>query len=228
MDIYSLFGLNQDASSLVILEKCKSKLEQWTFQNVISKLNRTIDNTSAAVNAKSVYEEGERYLKTSATMLLDPQARQCYDAYLDCLIAPNSEKILLTRARILWFNSIEKNPIKFSKKMVESIKEIDPKIDPEIDPKIETKIETGLNPAKRQKLATKPLCRQCRGQFDFGKDYLVLHCDCSTRCGHTECMKTFKERVKGKCPVCRKTLLLRHQISKYLFWQHKEKFKFIT
>lgn len=45
------------------------------------------------------------------------------------------------------------------------------------------------NPAKRQKIS-KPICRQCRCEFD-----LVLHCHCSTRCGHNECMENFKERV---------------------------------
>ena len=105
MDIYSLFGLNQDASSLVILEKCKSKLEQWTFQNVISKLNRTIDNTSAAVNAKSVYENGKKYLTSIATMLLDPSARQCYDAWLDVRNSGSPELGALTKARFQWFNN---------------------------------------------------------------------------------------------------------------------------
>ena len=74
----------------------------------------------------------------------------------------------------------------------------------------------------------KPQCRACRCSFDFTDEYLVLHCHCTTRVGHKQCLEDFSSRVKHKCPVCRKPLLKRHQVSKYLFWNVKEKYKFIA
>jgi hypothetical protein len=172
----------------------------------------------ANVNIKRVYEEGEQYLKTSARILLNPESRQLYDAYLDTIEHPTIEKIKLTKARILWYNS-NKNAVHFSKTMLEQLENT------EIDRKQDDLEEV---PKRHRKDNVKPICRQCRGFFDFNADYLVLHCDCTTRTGHTDCMNSFKDRVKGKCPVCRKALLVRYQISKYLFWQNKEKFKLIT
>lgn len=219
MDIYSLFMLDKSADSLTILDRCLAKIKKWTFEKVLEKLKKN-DKMHGAVNIKSVYEEGRNYIRASASILLDPSARQCYDAYLDCLDSPTTEKIALTRARIVWYNSNKTNSVEFSDTMIKKLEKAKPKAG-------DRPLRSAEPPAKKQKM-TKPICRQCRCEFDFQKSYLVLHCDCSTRCGHNDCMKNFKKRVGGKCPVCRKKLLERHQISKYLFWQHKEKFKFIT
>jgi len=221
MDIYSLFDLEKSANSLTILDRCTAKIKEWSLEKVLEKMNSR-NEMHGAINIKSLYEEGRKYIRVSASILLDPGARQCYDAYLDCLHKPSSEKIALTKARIVWYNSNQNNSVEFSNKMIINLEKaifVEDSID---------------KPAKRQKISekiisqAKPICRQCRCEFDFLKSYLVLHCHCSTRCGHVECMEEFKVRSNGKCPVCRKKLLERHQISKYLFWQHKEKFKFIT
>jgi len=217
MDIYSLFDLEKSADSLTILDTCTAKIREWVFEKVLEKMNSEMHG---AINIKSLYEEGRRYIRVSASILLDPGARQCYDAYLDCLHSPTSEKIALTKARIVWYNSNQNNSVEFSNTMIINLEKA-----------ISVDKPSTEKTAKRQKISkkiSKPICRQCRCEFDFNKSYLVLHCHCSTRCGHNECMEDFKERSGGKCPVCRKKLLERHQISKYLFWQHKEKFKFIT
>ena len=218
MDIYNLFGLSETANSLEIMERCKQRLAEWNFETVFRKLNQTIDTMQASVNIKRVYEEGEQYLKVSARILLNPESRQLYDAFLGAIKHPTNEKKKLTKAMILWYNS-NNNAVKLGATMLQRLEITE----------ISIKEPTSHRLAKRRKKDNaNPICRQCRSQFDFNDDYLVLHCDCTTRTGHPDCMNSFKERVKGKCPVCRKTLLVRYQISKYLFWQNKEKFKLIT
>tara|TARA_B110000879_G_scaffold153454_1_gene198564 strand:- start:333 stop:989 length:657 start_codon:yes stop_codon:yes gene_type:complete len=218
MNIYKLFNLRETADSLEIMERCKQRLSEWTFETVFLKLNQTISTTQASVNIKRVYEEGEQYLKVSARILLNPESRQLYDAFLGAIKHPTNEKKKLTKAMILWYNS-NNNAVKLGATMLQRLEITE----------ISIKEPIVSNPAKRRKKDNaNPICRQCRSQFDFNDDYLVLHCDCTTRTGHPDCMNSFKERVKGKCPVCRKILLVRYQISKYLFWQNKEKFKLIT
>ena len=146
-------------------------------------------------------------------MLLNPSAKQCYDAWLDTRISPSPEKNTLTRSRLLWFNQTNNN-IHFSDSM---IKAIGTTVGAEKPPKTSTK-----------NIISNPTCRACRCPFDFSEDYLVLHCHCTTRVGHVSCLSNFAERVSHKCPVCRQQLLKRHQVSKYLFWNVKEKYKFIA
>jgi len=219
MNIYNLFNLHQTANSLEILNRCSEYLSAWDLESVLIKLNQITSTLQATVNIKRLYDEGEQYLKISARILLNPESRQLYDAYLDTIEHPTIEKIKLTQARILWYNS-NNNSVHFSKTLLDHLGKT-----------AFCSQENNTEPLpKRQKSthSTNPICRQCRSDFDFNQDYLVLHCDCTTRTGHTDCMNSFKDRVKGKCPVCRKTLLVRYQISKYLFWQNKEKFKLIT
>jgi hypothetical protein len=215
--IYSLFGLLPGATAIEILEKCKQRCEEWTLAPIIETLieskSTPMTRAEATVNAQKIYNEGDIYLKSSAAVLLDPSARQCYDAFLDAMGPSGTEpKKKLTRSRLLWFNNNSKD-IQFSKNMIDMIQ-----------------IGSTEPPKKKQKLTitSKPQCRQCRGTFDFNKPYLVLHCHCTTRVGHKECLETFSKRVKDKCPVCRQQLLKRQQVSKYLFWNVKEKYRFIT
>jgi hypothetical protein len=120
MDIYKLFGLNETANSLEIMERCKQRLAEWKFETVFRKLNQTIDTIQASINIKRVYEEGEQYLKVSARILLNPETRQLYDAFLDAEMHPTNEKNKLTKAMILWFNS-NNNAVNFSKTMLQRL-----------------------------------------------------------------------------------------------------------
>tara|TARA_B110001452_G_scaffold267387_1_gene277090 strand:- start:3623 stop:4267 length:645 start_codon:yes stop_codon:yes gene_type:complete len=209
---YALLKLSKQSSPMEILEKCKQYCQEWTLTTVQQKLSLQMSREEAAVCAVDVYEKGKAYLTSIATMLLDPSARQCYDAWLDVRKNNSPELAALTKARFQWFNSTSKN-IRFSEFMLESLSH--------------TKIVQPKAPPLRE-LSSKPVCRQCQCHFDFEKPYLVLHCDCTTRVGHVECIQDFATRVNNKCPVCRQKLLQRHQISKYLFWNVKEKFKFIA
>lgn len=212
LSVYILFDIPSDASPHEILKKCKLYCSQWTMASVKKKLEHTMSEAEASVNAHDIFTEGEIYLKTSAAMLLDPSARQCYDAWLDAIKNPTPEKCKLTRSRLLWFNDTDSN-VFFSDTMVKTLKS-----------------DVVAPPKKKRKRTceTNPVCRECRCSFAFDKPYLVLHCHCTTRVGHTKCIEDFSEKVGHKCPVCRQTLLRRHQVSKYLFWNIKERYKLIA
>ena len=210
---YSLFGLPKEACPLEILRKCKSCCEEWTLASVTNTLKQTLVPAEASVTAQRIHAEGDVYLKSSAAILLDPSARQCYDAFLGATQSgATTATKKLTRSRLLWFNS-NASTITFSKKMIDSLQ-----------------IEAKPPPKKKQKrcIKAKPQCRECLAPFDFNQPYLVLQCHCTTRVGHPTCLEGFHDRVKGKCPVCRQTLLKRQQVSKYLFWNVKQKYKFIS
>jgi hypothetical protein len=209
--VYQLFGLDPTASPQFVLNKCISACDEWTLENVTSRLLQKMPREQALVCVKQVYDEGHKYLKTSASMLMDPSARQCYDAWLDTLSNPTAEKKALTKARFLWYNQ-QNNTVKFSETMLKSLGD---------------EVSCVKNKKQKKMVPVKPICRECRCNFDFDEPYLVLHCHCTTRVGHNECLSNFNQRCKGKCPVCRQQLLMRSQVSKYLFWNVKEKFKLI-
>lgn len=212
---YDLFGLDEAASPADVLRQCKNCLSQWTVASVRARLGTCMPMSEACVNTESVYKDGLAYLKSSAMVLLEPSARQCYDAWLDAVRTGNHEKITLTRARLLWFNKTESS-VKFSEGMIKALKDTCAPV-----------AETPAKPGRRDP-NVEPQCRACRCPFSFTEEYLVLHCHCTTRVGHVQCMQDFASRVKHKCPVCRKALLKRHQVSKYLFWNVKDKYKFVS
>lgn len=211
--VYRLFNLSDSSAPHEILAKCKERCSQWTLQKVRERLLSEMPAAEATVNAPIIYENGLQHLKTAAAMLLNPSAKQCYDAWLDACRSPSPEKNTLTRSRLLWFNQTNNN-IHFSDNMIKAIGESLP-------------LEKPTRP-NQNKVIADPKCRICRCNFDFSEDYLVLHCHCTTRVGHVNCLSNFSERVSHKCPVCRQQLLKRHQVSKYLFWNVKEKYKFIA
>lgn len=210
---YTFLNVGKHASPLEIMGRCKSHMSAWTLDAVRDKLARQHGPASAAVNAPQVWQTGQIYIQQIASMLLDPSARQCYDAWLDACTSPSAEKCLLTKARLQWFNTTtQSSGIQFDKSMLDRMN-----------------IETP-RPAKKlktEKASTKPICRCCREPFSFAEPYAVLHCHCTTRVGHVQCMEKFSNQVQ-KCPVCRQKLLRRHQVSKYLFWNVKDKYKFIA
>lgn len=213
--VYKLLGADVQSTPQEILLKCKQLHSTWTLANVEEKLRSVMSREEATVSARYIHCEGTDYLTSLLSMIMDPSARQCYDAWLDIQQNPTAEKSELTRACLLWYNGNDQaSNIKFGQSMFKSLVP---------SAKKTQKVGPVTNTS-----TSKPLCRQCRCCFDFEESYLVLHCDCTTRVGHVACMEMFSDQVRGKCPVCRKALLQRHQVSKYLFWNVKEKFKFIS
>jgi len=210
--VYTLLDLPTECSPQDVMQRCQDYLQRWTLSAVCRKLRQRMSPEEAAVVSQKVFAEGAAYIKSTAAMLLDPSARQCYDAWLDVQMNPSPEKITLTRARLSWFNG-QAETIRFSDKMIAAL------------------ASSNSVPVKRQskrKFSTQPLCRKCCEPFSFDDPYLVLHCHCTTRVGHVKCMTEFASSIHNKCPVCRQQLLQRHQVSKYLFWNVKKKFKFIA
>jgi len=209
---YTLFGLEHNSTPREVLNKCIAVIDKWKIEDITFQLLQAMPREQAMVNAKQLYDEGQYYLKTTASMLMDPSARQCYDAWLEVMGGvPSPEKRALTKARFIWFNQ-QCNAVKFSKAMMKCLGD---------------QMSTVAKAPPPKKMKTKPICRQCRCAFDFNEPYLVLHCHCTTRVGHNECLDQFHKQCNGKCPVCRQPLLMRYQISKYLFWNVKDKFKLI-
>jgi hypothetical protein len=216
--IYTLFKLERSASPLQILDQCKDQCSKWNIGTVQRRLATTMNLEQASLAAERVFMDGNDYLKSSAAILLDPSSRQCYDAWLDAMVSQSPETMALTRSRLLWFNQMT-NGIHFGEKMIEML---------DSSPKTVAKIQRNLPVLKENTVVlSSPQCRGCHSSFSFSKDYLVLHCHCTTRVGHVNCLESFSTRVKNKCPVCRQQLLKRHQVSKYLFWNVKEKYKFV-
>lgn len=210
--VYKLLSIDSKSSPLDILNQCKKYLSMWDLSAVEKKLRLSMPPEEATVCAQQVFEEGQKYIKSVGRMLLDPSARQCYDAWLDVQVAPTAEKVSLTRARLSWFNG-QDTGFKFSDSMISQL------ASPE---------QVHIKRSVKRKFTTKPICRGCDESFNFQDPYLVLHCHCTTRVGHVKCMQDFAKEIKNKCPVCRQRLLHRHQVSKYLFWNVKKKFKFIS
>jgi len=222
--VYDLLQIDGRSSPTDIMNKCQEYCVRWTLASVRQHLCNTMTTEEASVCANAVWSDGHQYLISMATMLLDPSARQCYDAWLDACKRGTPEVVALTLARMQWFNGTSEL-FKFSDTMLTCLKNTQ---NIKSIPLTSTRTSSKRTRTPSKRIQTKPLCRLCQCQFKFDEKYLVAHCDCTTRVGHVECVQSFSSRVGGKCPVCRQKLLERHQISKYLFWNVKEKFKFIA
>ena len=215
-NVYNLLKLPKTASSNDIMQKCQEYCERWTCENVQRRLEKQMSVVEAIKASQKIWSEGQEYIKSLAVMLLDPAARECYDAWLDTLESPSFEKNQLMRSRLQWFNSnMHSSPIVFSDSMIQ-----------ELNQKSCTKSCTQAT--KNVRIASlKPNCRICNKSFSFDEPFIAFHCHCTTRVGHTDCLNDFSSRFKNKCPVCRSKLLVRHTISKYLFWNVRDKYRFI-
>lgn len=215
-NVYNLLKLSKTASSNDIMQKCQEYCERWTCENVQRRLEKQMTVSEAIESSQKIWSEGQEYIKSLAVMLLDPAARECYDAWLDTLESPSFEKNQLMRSRLQWFNSnMHSSPIVFSDSMIQ-----------ELNQKKCEKI--CKQRSKNVRIANlKPNCRICNKSFSFDEPFVAFHCHCTTRVGHTACLNDFSLRFKNKCPVCRSKLLVRHTISKYLFWNVRDKYRFI-
>lgn len=211
---YDLLKVRADASPQEIMRRCEEYCQRWNMKDIRTQLAECMSAEEAATLAIQVFRDGDQYIRSVASMLLDPSARQCYDAWLEAKKTTSSSEIRrLAKARISWFNQCG-HPIAFSPTMIEDIGS-------------HTEDQKKNTQAERD-MPTQPLCRECQKPFDFKTPYLVLHCHCTTRVGHTDCMHRFASSCKmSKCPVCRQQLLKRRQVSKYLFWNVKQKYRFI-
>lgn len=149
------------------------------------------------------------YLCSTAIMLLEPSSRQCYDLWLDALRDQTPIKVKMARAQIEWFNAHNAHlGLRFDTTMLSQL--------PCMDSKPVAKIQNVIG-------GTEKLCRYC--SKSLGDQHHIVQCQCTARIGHVDCGEGFFNEFKGKCPVCKQMLLKRHDISKYLWWNAKQKYK---
>jgi hypothetical protein len=227
MDVYQLLKLEPSSKPSAIIIACEDYYQRWTRQAVQKRLEQRMSFAEATVAAPPIWSEGQTYIKSLTAMLLDPSARECYDAWLETLNCPTPEKTLLMRSRLQWFNSsMHSSPIVFSEVMMNQLDNPTPPTpSTPSTPSTRSTLSKPSPPLKTTSL--QPNCRVCQKTFDFTQPFLTFNCHCTTRVGHVACLEDFSSRYSEKCPVCRSKLLVRHQISKYLFWNVKDKYRFI-
>ena len=214
-NFYSLLQVSCDASVIQIHTRCVEMMKKWTTLNIQKKL--PMNPIESVTYAPSIHKHGVYYLSMIASILLDPTSRECYDLWLEACVNP--DKQALSNAQIQWFNAnARRTPLRFGS---------------------DTTFETtqsfqncNLQPLPSlPSLPSLPIvapclnCRFCSLPFE---QFKVLQCGCTSRIGHLQCVRTFSNKWSGKCPVCRTNLVTRSEISKYLFWNKKRKWKLVT
>ena len=199
MSLYDLFCVNNvthpydiETSGKSIMRNLNvSSLKSWLRENNIEYTDENID--TLLVNMK-------RYVSASASVLLDPGLKDCYDAWLNSL--NNTSRQSIAKARMVYMNAHECD-VQFGEgcfNMLTNAKSdfIQHKYD-----NLDKKLQHNLT------------CRWCKKIFNMDS-FSILQCKCAARIGHSECANAFSKEYKNRCPVCRSNLLKRKEISKYM------------
>ncbi len=206
MSLYELFGLNPNANAFDIETAGKSALRTinpTSVKQFIIKYNLPYTDEEIFTLINNM----KKHIDSSASLLLDPPTKDCYDALVTASTRPQQT---LAKARVDYLNS-QKGAVVFD----DSVYELLPLACKEA--KVVGSLKTESKP--------KPLsCRWCKKEFSLS-NYKIYQCKCTARIGHTECADNFEMEYAGRCPVCRTNLLARYEISKYMFWSIEDKFK---
>ena len=206
MSLYDLFGLDGNANAFDIETAGKSALRTinpTTVKQFI--INHNLPYTDEEIF--TLINNMKKHIDSSASLLLDPSTKDCYDAVL---AASNRPQQTLAKARVDYLNS-QKGAVVFD----DSVYELLPLACKE------AKVVGGLKTESKPK----PLsCRWCKKEFSLS-NYKIYQCKCTARIGHKQCADDFEMEYTGRCPVCRSNLLARYEISKYMFWSVESKFK---
>lgn len=205
MSLYELFNVKQSDSAYDIETAGKSALRQInpaTVKQFIHKYNLDFNDEDIPI----LIQEMKKYIDSSASLLLNPPTRECYDA-LQRANTPNLQTI--TKARINYINA-NNSCVLFDKSVLEKL------------PLAEDTIKLSREGEKMKPHNLK--CRFCAKDFTLDS-YMIYQCKCTARIGHMKCANNFATEYKNRCPVCRGKLLARKEISKYMFWGIENKFK---
>lgn len=206
MSLYELFGLSTNANAFDIETAGKSALRTinpTTVKQFI--INNNLPYTDEEIS--TLINNMKKHIDSSASLLLDPPTKDCYDAVLAASTRPQQT---LAKARVDYLNS-QKGAVVFD----DSVYQLLPLACKEA--KVVGSLKTESKP--------KPLsCRWCKKEFSLS-NYKIYQCKCTARIGHKQCADDFEMEYAGRCPVCRTNLLARYEISKYMFWSIESKFK---
>ena len=205
MSLYELFNVQKSDSAYDIETAGKSALRQInpaTVKQFINEHNLDFNDEDIPV----LIQEMKKYIDSSASLLLNPPTRECYDA-LQRANTPNLQT--LTKARINYINA-NKSGVLFDESVLDML--------PLAEDTIKLTREGEMLPKHDLK------CRFCAKDFTLDS-YMIYQCKCTARIGHVKCANQFTIEYKNRCPVCRGKLLARREISKYMFWCIENKFK---
>lgn len=200
--IYNLFSLHENshpydietAGNRALLKVNASNIKEWLMEHNIAHNDSDIND---------LLKNMKQYISVSASILLDPGLKDCYDTWLHSLDGSNQT---VAKARLSYINS-QNMDVQFGKECFDRL----------------TNAKTLNYEAETtyQKVEHAPKCRWCKEPFEA---YSSLQCKCTARIGHKKCADEFCKEYKNKCPICRSNLLQRAEISKYMFWSVDEKF----
>lgn len=207
MSLYDLFCVNNVTHPYDIETSGKSimrnlnvgKLKNWLQENNMEYTDENVD---------TLITNMRRYISSSASVLLDPGLKDCYDAWLHSLNDTSRQSI--AKARLVYMNA-HNCDVHFGDGCFDMLTNAKNDFIQHRTSPMEQK-EHDLN------------CRWCKKKFQLDS-YSILQCKCAARIGHLECANAFSKEYKNRCPVCRTNLLKRKEISKYMFWSIENKFK---
>lgn len=205
MSLYDLFNVKQSDSAYDIETAGKSALRQInpaTVKQFISLYNLDANDEDIPI----LIQQMKKYIDSSASLLLNPPTRECYDA-LQRANTPTLQT--LTKARINYINA-NNSCVLFDDSVLDMLPLAEDSI----------KLTTEGEENKPHNL----MCRFCGKDFKLDC-YMIYQCKCTARIGHVKCASDFSLEYKKRCPVCRGKLLVRKEISKYMFWCIEKKFK---
>jgi len=205
MSLYDLFNVSSSDSAYDIETAGKSALRQintGTVKQFIHKYNLDFNDEDIPM----LIQEMKKYIDSSASLLLNPPTRECYDA-LQNANTPTLQTI--TKARINYINA-NNSDVLFDNSVFDML------------PLAEDSIKITTEGEKLKPHSLK--CRFCAKDFTLDS-FMIYQCKCTARIGHIKCASDFSLEYKNRCPVCRGKLLARREISKYMFWCIENKFK---
>jgi len=209
MSIYELFNVQPNSHPYDIEHSIKSRLREIKRTDVLKKWSAMGGDSK---DIDKLMEYMKFYTIQTGMIILDPTSKNCYDAWVQSISSPSTSVQTLTYQRIKWFNTHCSDSVSFDESILNQLKLAKP------IQKVNDTTPTQYTNDKNLK------CRWCDNHMEL-KNHLIYQCKCTARIGHDSCARKFDKEYKGRCPVCRSTLLPRSEVSKYMFWSVDNKYK---
>ena len=207
MSLYELLGVSTAAGPRAIARALETRQSALVPEAVLADV---VKRGGPHTLPNGLLEAMHGYLNTVGNVLLDPDARSCYDSYCHALSRPTVQSHTLTTAKLKWHNRFSR--VQFGEKVFDALP-------------ASTDIDTQFVQTTRKRvLAYDYRCRWCAVPLDI-EHKQIFQCKCTARIGHRTCATKFAKEYNNTCPVCRSSLLKRSAVSKYMFWCIDDKFK---